>query len=134
VNPAFVQRQAVLAAGALLATLSVLALDRGEEEPSVPHPQVSLRWERALVGVLPARGYARQTTCGVRLESGTLGVSHPLLPCGVDLIVAGDDREIRTEVVERAAVGAGREFELTRALASELGLEREATIRWRFAE
>jgi hypothetical protein len=94
-----------------------------------------LRWEEATVGVLPARAYARETACGVRLDSGTLGVAHPLLPCGVDLVVAGKGTEVRTEVVERAPVSTdGTQFELTRALADELGVEREGGVRWRFAE
>jgi hypothetical protein len=133
VNPALLQRQAALAAGALLATLGVMAFDRGEEEPPVPPARVSVSWERAVVGVLPVSAYARETSCGLRLDSGTLGIAHPLLPCGVDLVLANGGKEVRTEVVQRAAVGEGREFELTRALARELGVEREGAIRWRFA-
>jgi hypothetical protein len=135
VSPALLQRQAALAAGALLATLGVLAFGE-EREQSAPLPpvEVGLPWEEATVGVLRPQAYARETACGVRLDSGTLGVAHPLLPCGVDLVLAGNGTEIRTEVVERAPVSTdGTEFELTRALAQELGVEREGTIRWRFA-
>ena len=135
-SPALLQRQAALAAGALLATLGVLAFGGENERPAPPPPVVvGLEWEEATVGVLRPGAYARETSCGVRLDSGTLGVAHPLLPCGVDLVLAGNDTEIRTEVVERAPVStAGPDFELTRALAQELGVEREGTIRWRFAE
>jgi hypothetical protein len=69
----------------------------------------------------------------VRLDSGTVGVAHPLLPCGVDVVVERDGKEIRTEVVERVPVRAGRDFELTQALAAELGVSEETAIRWRFA-
>jgi hypothetical protein len=134
VSPALLQRQAVLAAGALLATLGVLAgSDRGDEAVPIPPARVDVRWERAVVGVLPATAYARETSCGLKLSLGTLGVAHPLLPCGVDLVVSRDGGEIRTEVVERTAARAGRDFELTRALARELGVDREGVIRWRFA-
>jgi hypothetical protein len=135
VSPALLQRQAALAAGALLATLGVLAFSAEKEQPApLPPVEVGLAWEEATVGVLPPRAHARETACGVRLDSGTLGVAHPLLPCGVDLVVAGNSTEIRTEVVERAPVSTdGPDFELTRALAKELGVEREGTIRWRFA-
>ena len=134
-SPALLQRQAALAAGALLATLGVLALrERDEPAPTLPPVQVGVQWERAVVGVLPARAYSRETACGVRLDSGTLGVAHPLLPCGVDVVVSREGKEIRTEVVERAPVRAGRDFELTQALAAELGVSGDAAIHWRFAD
>jgi hypothetical protein len=134
VSPALLQRQAALAAGALLATLAVLAFRDGAKAPApIPPVDVGVRWESAVVGVLPARAYERETACGLRLDSGTLGVAHPLLPCGVDLIVSRQGQEIRTEVVQRASVRAGRDFELTRALAAQLGVDREAEVRWRFA-
>ena len=136
-SPALLQRQAALAAGALLATLGVLALrDQGEPAPALPPGQVGvqIQWERAVVGVLPARAYSRETACSVRLDSGTLGVAHPALPCGADVVVAREGKEIRTEVVERAPVRAGRDFELTQALAEELEVSGETAIRWRFAD
>jgi hypothetical protein len=134
VSPALLQRQAALAAGALLATLGVLALgDRPEQAAPVPPVEVGVRWERAEVGVLSAQAYARETACGVTLDSGALGVAHPLLPCGVDLVLLREGREIRTEVVDRSAVRPGRDFELTQALAQALGVGREGSVRWRFA-
>jgi rare lipoprotein A (RlpA)-like double-psi beta-barrel protein len=135
VSPALLQRQAVLAAAALLATLGVLALrDRPNEEDAPLGPRGSaVRWESAVVGVLRPEAYARATTCGTTLNSGTLGVSHPVLPCGVDLVVALDGQEVRTEVVDHAPVRGGREFDLTQALAEQLGVQGRQTIRWRFA-
>jgi hypothetical protein len=133
VSPALLQRQAALAAGALLATLGVLAFgDRQEQPGPLPPIEPGVRWEEAVVGVLGARAYARETACGVRIDSGTLGVAHPLLPCGVDLVVSREGKEIRTDVVERASMPAGRDFALTRALAEELGVTGEGTVRWRF--
>ena len=134
-SPALVQRQAALAAAALLATLGVLALDR-DSDGTAPLPPVAVRvrWERAVVGVLPPEAYANETTCRVRLDSGTLGVAHPLLPCGVDLIVAARGKEVRTEVVQHGPVRRGDDFELTEALAEELGVRGTDEIRWRFAD
>jgi hypothetical protein len=134
VSPAFLQRQAALAAGALLATLAVLALGSRGDEPSPRAVGPNIRWESAVVGLLSAEAYERTTACGIELDSGTLGVAHPLLPCGVDLIVALNGKEVRTEVVERAPVEAGHEFDVTRALADELGLSGTHEIRWRFAD
>jgi Lytic transglycolase len=134
VSPVLLQRQAALAAGALLATLGVLVFgDQDEPPPALRPVEVDVEWERAVVGVLPAQAYSRETACGVRLDSGTYGVAHPLLPCGADLVVSRAGKDIRTEVVDRAPVDAGRDFELTRALAEELGVAEESAIRWRFA-
>jgi rare lipoprotein A (peptidoglycan hydrolase) len=69
----------------------------------------------------------------VQLDSGTLGVAHPLLPCGVDLVLSAGGKQVRTEVVARGPVTAGREFDLTQDLARRLGVSGEETIRWRFA-
>jgi hypothetical protein len=135
VRPALVQRQAALAAAALLATLGVLALEnRNKEAAPLPPVGVGIRWERAVVGVLPPGAYAHETACGIKLSSGTLGVAHPLLPCGVDLVVASEEREVRTEVVERGPVRGGHDFELTQALAEDLGVTGTQAIRWRFAD
>jgi hypothetical protein len=135
VSPALLQRQAALAAASLLATLGVLALQERNEAaaPLVPRSPV-LSWESAIVGVLGPEAYARATTCGTTLDPGTLGVAHPVLPCGVDLVLSLGSREVRTEVVDQTPVGGGREFDLTRALADELGVQGRETIRWRFAE
>jgi hypothetical protein len=133
VTPALLQRQAALAAGALLATLGVLALGHRDDGHAPAAVVPTIRWETAVVGPLPAGAYQRKTACGVQLDSGTIGVAHPLLPCGVDLIVALDGKEIRTEVIERAPVEPGREFDVTQALADELGLKDTQEIRWRFA-
>jgi hypothetical protein len=133
VKPVLLQRQAALAGVALLATLGALTLgNRGSSSPSQP-PVQEVRWESAVVGVLPPDAYAHKTACGTALDSGTIGVVHPLLPCGVDLVVSFEGKEARTEVVDRRRVEAGRQFDLTQALADALGVQGTQTIRWRFA-
>lgn len=133
-SPALLQRQASLAAAALLATLGVFALgNRSEEDPPLNPGGPAVRWESAVVGVLRPEAYAQETTCGTRLDSGTLGVAHPVLPCGVDLVLSLASKEVRAEVVDHTPVERGREFDLTRALAEELGVQGRQTIRWRFA-
>lgn len=133
-TPALLQRQAALAAVALLATLGALALrNRDVRNPSPPPVSSSVQWQSSVVGVLPPKAYSKRTTCGVELDSGTLGVAHPVLPCGVDLVLSSGTKEIRTEVVARRPVEAGREFDVTKALADALGLHGTQKIRWRFA-
>jgi hypothetical protein len=134
VNPQLVQRQAGLAAAALLATLGALALGSRGGDTTAPPPPAVVRWETAVVGVVPASEFAT-VSCGAALDSGTIGIGHPTLPCGVDLVVAHNGTEIRTEVIAQTPVPTdGPEFELTRALADALGVKREGTIQWRFAQ
>ena len=133
-SPALLQRQAALAAAALLATLGTLAFgDRSEVVTPLKPDGPAVRWESAIVGVLRPEAYTRGTTCGTTLDSRTLGVAHPVLPCGVDVVLSLGSQEVRTEVVDHTPVGGGREFDLTQALADELGVQGRETIRWRFA-
>jgi hypothetical protein len=132
VRPVLLQRLAALAGIALLATLGALALVRDDDaEPAPPPPQV--RWEEARVGIFGADRAGQQTGCGVTLEEGTVGVAHPVLPCGARLVLEREGRQMEAAVIERAATPAGRAFDLTPALASQLGLMGEGTVRWRFA-
>ena len=77
--------------------------------------------------------YGTDTACGVELTPRTVGVAHPVLPCGVDLVVGYGGREQRVEVIARGTGEAGRDLDLSEALARELGFEGEGRIRWRFA-
>jgi hypothetical protein len=134
VSPALLQRQAALAAAALLATLGVLALgDRSETVAPLRPGGPAVRWESAIVGILRPEAYAQGTTCSTTLSSGTLGIAHPVLPCGVDIVLSLGRKEVRTEVVDHRPVGGGRGFDLTQALADKLGVQGRETIRWRFA-
>ena len=67
------------------------------------------------------------------LEAGSLGVAHPALPCGAKLVFAYGTVETPAEVIDHRPVGAGRQFELTQALADRLGLAGTQRLRWRFA-
>jgi hypothetical protein len=136
VSTALARRLAALAAVALLAALGAIALERiGREESGAvsPPPVLTGRWEEAVAGVIGSEEYGTTTACDVVLDRDTRGVAHPVLPCGVDLVVEFEGREVRTEVIGRGPYGAGREFDLTQALADDLGVEGTQTIRWRFA-
>jgi Lytic transglycolase len=135
-SPAALQRQAALAGAALLAVLLVVILDRsnGETSAATPPPPVArAQWETATVGIFGRSRLGDATACGTNLTPDALGVAHPVLPCGVDLIVSYRGREVRTEVIERGNVGPESQFDLSPALADELGIEKPTTIRWRFA-
>jgi hypothetical protein len=89
-------------------------------------------WFEALA--VPARPPARPraTACNFRLTAKTLGVAHPVLPCGVQVYLEFGDRRVLTRVIGRGS-GTRSEFALTRALADELGLHSRQEIKWRFA-
>jgi Lytic transglycolase len=134
VSSAALQRQAALVGAALLSVLLVVILDQRGDEPAVTAPPVpEAQWETATVGVFGRSRFGDTTACGKALTEETLGVAHPVLPCGVDLVVAYKGREVRTEVIELGPVGTNSQFDLSPALADDLGIRQPTEIRWRFA-
>ena len=90
-------------------------------------------WYRALAAPYPAATSRERTSCGQRLWPKTLGVAHPVLPCGVKLYISYGDKLVLTQVVDRGPGAPGRDFDVTRALAARLGLVGTQQIRWRYA-
>ena len=133
------QRSVALAAVALLASLAALALTSGRGEATRtasgprPVPTADGGWYTALAGSRGAPRDAERTTCRQVLTGRSLGVSHPVLPCGAKLFIAYGDSEVLTEVIDSRLKKPGRQFELTEALAQRLGIEGTQQIRWRFA-
>ena len=87
-------------------------------------------WYAALAGARPV-SYGTRTNCGVLLRPTTRGVTDSVLPCNVKLFVSfGDSDRILTQVIARRPVVPGRRFDLTPALAEDLGIHGTARIRW----
>jgi hypothetical protein len=127
-----VRRQAALAGVALIGALGAIALTRAVgDDDDEPPPQPSVQWSEAAVGVFPVT--EEPTECGLVLAPETRGVAHPVLPCGARLVLAGGGRQVQAEVVARGPVESGRAFDVTPALADDLGFAGEAVLRWRFA-
>jgi hypothetical protein len=132
VSAALVRRLLALGVVALLAGALALALagardaDGGKLEPVG-------RWYEARVAPYGPGLYGRPTACGRELTPATGGVAHPVLPCGAKLFVSYGGREVATEVVDRGPHTGGRDFEVTEALAADLGLSGVQVVRWRFA-
>jgi hypothetical protein len=126
-NATALQRQAALAGAALLAMLLVVVLDNpgGETAVATSPPVTQAEWETATIWVTGAEN------CGAVTASA--GVVHPVLPCGVKLIVSANGEEIRTTVVGTGPVPTGRTFALTPSLADQLSVTDGDRIRWRFA-
>lgn len=133
-------RGAALAAVALLGGVVAFAAEswggsgEGGTTRSVAQvPVPGAGWYEALAAPYPAETQRRRTTCGQQIGPGTLGVAHPVLPCGVKLFIAYGDVVVLTQVVDRGPSVPGRDFDVTRPLAERLGLEGTKQIRWRYA-
>jgi rare lipoprotein A (peptidoglycan hydrolase) len=133
------QRQLLVAAAALLAAVIALAVaardDRqADVRPQLPEPAVeSGGWYEALAGVRTRRLAGRPSACGYVLNPKVLGVEHPVLPCGAKVYLRYGDKTVLTQVLDRGPAAAGREFDLTPALAELLALRGVQPIRWTFA-
>jgi rare lipoprotein A (peptidoglycan hydrolase) len=133
------RRAVALAAIALLAGVVAFAAasrsdDDGEQESTVrPVPVPGADWYHSLAAPYPASTKRVRTSCGQPLGRKTLGVAHPVLPCGVKLFIAYNDKIVLTQVVDRGPSVPGREFDITRALAARLGLKGTQQVRWRYA-
>ena len=134
------QRELALAAAALLGVVVALAVaSRGDEAPAavsrIPQPAVSKLsgWYQALAGVRKRPLAGRPSGCETLLDPKTLGVDHPVLPCGAKIFLAFNGKTVLTTVVDRGPLAPGYEFELTPALADLVGLRGVQRIRWSFA-
>ncbi len=132
------QRQMALAAAALVAILGTLAFDRaqagGGRSTNGGAPPVIGRWYEAVVGTYGPGLYGQTTACGVKLTRETRGVAHPELPCRVKIVLASGAAEVQATVIDKGLLGARHDFDVTQALAEELGLTGVQLVRWRFAE
>jgi hypothetical protein len=130
------QRLVVLGAVALLAALSALAVverwDPGEPS-GLTGAQAPAGWNVAFAGSRGPTGDAQRTTCGQVLTPQSLGVTHPVLPCGAKVILRNGAAQVLSEVIDNALVEPGRQLEVTEALGAMLDLDETTEIEWRFA-
>jgi hypothetical protein len=133
------QRMIALAAVALVAAVATLALtggaaDDGDDAGAQQVPVAgAASWYTALAGSRGAPRDAERTTCARILTGRSLGVTHPVLPCGAKIFISYSGTEVLTEVIDTKLKQPGRQFELTETLAQQLGIEGTQQIRWRFA-
>jgi hypothetical protein len=128
VTAAAARRVAALAAVAVLAvTIAIYADHRNRHHQTLPAGAGP--WNTAL-----AAPYAptAATACGVKVGATTVGVGHPVLPCGVRIYVRFGDRTVLTTVIDRGDVPSGRELNLTPKLAALLGVQGTQSVQWRF--
>ena len=131
------QRLVVLAAVALLAGVAAAAIvaqrATSESAAALTSAPAPAGWNVAFAGSRGATGDAQRTTCGQVLAPESLGVTHPVLPCGAKVIVRWGGKQVLTEVIDNALVEPGRQLEVTDALARMLGLDGTVELEWRFA-
>jgi hypothetical protein len=132
------QREVALAAVALLAvivSLAVAAVGGGSAAPKgLPRPvDPPGGWYTALAAPRAGEGAGRRTACGQVLGPDTLGVSHPVLPCGTKLYLSYEGRVVLTQVIDRGPNESGHDFDVTRPLARDLHLDGIQLVRWTYA-
>jgi predicted RNA-binding Zn-ribbon protein involved in translation (DUF1610 family) len=127
----------MLAAVAFLAAASAVAIveqrDSNEGAAALTSAPAPAGWNVAFAGSRGATGDAQRTTCGQVLAPQSLGVTHPVLPCGAKVILRSGDTQILTEVIDNALAEPGRQLEVTEELATMLGIDGTVELEWRFA-
>jgi hypothetical protein len=116
--------------------VAVAIVDRRDETP-VAAPQGATAagggWYDALAAPRPPGGDAERTGCGLILTSRSLGVTHPVLPCGARILIRYGGETVLTEVIDNQLKETGRQFELTPSLARLVGLDGTQAVEWRYA-
>jgi len=134
---AVVQRLLGLGAVALLGALIAVAVAERRSDGATPAPAGAVApgggWYSALAASRGQAGDAERTSCGLILTGRSLGVTHPVLPCGAKLLLRFGGQTVLTEVIDNRLKSAGRQFELTDRLARDLGLDGTQAVDWRFA-
>jgi hypothetical protein len=67
--------------------------------------------------------FGNDTSCGVPLTKDTIGVAHRKLPCGTKLAVYAHGHWANAEVIDRGPFVKGVQWDLTQALAMQLGVK-----------
>jgi Lytic transglycolase len=133
----FAPRAVALAAAALLAGVLAFAIAEWSDSSSstglpeaIAAPDGS--WYQAVAGV-SGGALPRESACGYRLTAKTLGIAHPVLPCGAKLYVEFGGKRALTQVIDRGPTVPGRELDLSPALAKLLRLHGVRRVEWAFA-
>ncbi len=66
--------------------------------------------------------YGHHVACGGTLEPDTLGVANKTLPCGTKVTLRYRGHQVRVPVIDRGPYVEGRDYDLTEATKSRLGI------------
>ena len=125
--------RAVGLAGVAVVALAVALAVAGHHKKKEALPTPAGQWYTALAAPYTPTSTAKPGACGVAIGPKTMGVGHPVLPCGAKIYVKFGGKEVLTQVVDRGHTVPGRDFDVTQALAKLLDLQGTQTIQWRFA-
>lgn len=78
---------------------------------------------------MPLTDAAAISGCGLVLASGALAVSHPVLPCGIRVVLDVDGSTASVQVAGRAAAAGGAALGLAPGLARALRIDRRVAVR-----
>ena len=133
-SPGAAKRTVALAGVALVAALVAVAFasPRGDDH-GTKLPQPASTWYTALAAPYNPSRTRTRTACGQRLDAKTLGIAHPVLPCGVKIYISYHGTKVLTQVIDRGLKAPGREFYVTKALADRIGLHGTRSLRWTYA-
>jgi hypothetical protein len=120
-------------AGVALVALAVALAVSAHHKKKAPLPTPVGQWYTALAAPYTPSPSAKKGACGVVIGPKTMGVGHPVLPCGAKIFVKLGDKEVLTQVVDRGHTVPGRDFDVTIALSKLLDLRGTEPIQWRFA-
>ncbi len=131
--PALAPREIAFGGLAVLAGAVALAVaaQRDHHAPSGPKAVGSFA---ALAGSSGPQVFGRKSACGGVITAQTEGISHPTLPCGARIFITFDGRTVLTDVVDHGPLAAGRQIDLTDALARRLGLRGVQIVHWSYAQ
>jgi rare lipoprotein A (peptidoglycan hydrolase) len=126
------QRELGLACIAVLATTIALAVTARTRATTPLRLPVAVGSYVALAGSSGPKAIGRHTSCGGTIEATTMGVAQPTLPCGTQLYLTYRGTRVLTQVIDRGPPPSGRQFDLTNALATRLGLTGVQQVVWSY--
>jgi hypothetical protein len=136
VNLALAQRQIALAGVALLATLIALAANapgRNAQNLPKPIPSPDGGWYSALAASHGKSFSGSRTNCRYRIDAQSRGLADPVLPCNTKMYLLFKKQPVLVQVIAKDKNAVGHRFELTPALAAEIGLKGTQPVKWRYA-
>jgi hypothetical protein len=127
-------RAAALAAITLLGLAVALAVadHRDNKKDATTAASPAGQWYSAMAAS-STRTKPKKGACGIVIGPKTLGVAHPVLPCGVKVYIEFDGKQVLTQVIDNGHTAPGHVFDVTPPVARLLGLQGNQMIRWRFA-
>jgi peptidoglycan lytic transglycosylase len=128
------ERQVVLAGVTILAlAVSLAVTTRRDHEKAAAALPAAVGSYTALAATAEPQVDGKETACGVTVKPRVMGISSPVLPCGIRLYVAYHGRHVLAAVIGRGPTAPGAELGLTPTLARRLGVNGVKRIRWSYA-